>query len=545
MKNLKYIKLFEAFESSKISKTLAFINKDSKQTFIEKLNNLAKSIDFPVSELSDKFLQYLPFKKALELNANIEDSPCTATSKGQFSDSGIDGEKCESGMIKRKWGRSIRTVGCPNCHGTGIEPKTNFSIKWVKFWFDKDGNYVQTSVTDGKVRSQSDTVSDKLSQNLSDYEVVKELTLDELKNLTTGDYVKITLTDGSGRTVIGRVFKYDRNTRSIYIIQNFSAGSEPDYSSAWKKFGKFSWVIDSGSEYTGMPILLKPRTVEKDERPNPYTWNALLGRNYTTVESDSDMKSKLSKAHFAIVVDYLELSQSKFIKRSDIQTKRKEQTTGALSLQSDEEIRKQNINRYIEEINKRVQFSSDFSNVKNLIFRLFGLGKFGYYVLRGSHFSDFDNIITYMFRFLKSGDDHQEFYYERIVGSLKPRIKSNIEFNRESDDIMKSVFLSQPDYIKPLQSKFEELNAAIYNRFKSFNLESIEDIEIFFEKMKSLRSLWRDSQRFENLRNTVYYPIENMSDKWRLERYLSQIGYSQVDSVIEDIDRFISVVNKI
>ena len=544
MKNLKYIKLFEAFESSKISKTLAFINKSSRQTFIEKLNNLAKSIDFPVSELSDKFLQYLPFNKALELNANIEDIPCTATSKGEFSDSGIDGEKCESGMIKRKWGRSIRTVGCPNCHGTGIEPKTNFPIKWVKFWFDKDGDYVQTSVTDGKVRPQSDTVSDKLSQNLSDYEVVKELTLDELKNLTTGDYVKITLTDGSGRSVIGRVFKYDRNLRSIYIIQNFCSGSEPDYTTAWKKFGRLSWVIESGSEYTGTPLLLKPREIEKDERPNPYTWNALLGRN-NAVESNLDMKSKLSKAHFAIVLDYLELSQSEFIKRTDIQTKRKDQTTGALALQSDEEIRKQNINRYIEEINKRVQFSSDFSNVKNLISRLFGLGKFGYYVLRGRHFSEFDSIITYMFRFLKSENDYQEFYYEKIVDSLKPRIKSNIEFNKESDDVMKSVFASQPDYIKPLQSKFEELNAAIYNRFKSFNLESIEDIEIFFQKMKSLRSLWGNSERFDNLKNTVYYPIESMSDKWRFERYLSQIGDSQVDSIIEDIDRFISVVNKI
>ena len=50
---------------------------------------------------------------------------------------------------------------------------------------------------------------------------------------------------------------------------------------------------------------------EKEEKPDPYTWNALLARNGISAQSDTDMRGKLSKAHFAIVLDYLELKKDR------------------------------------------------------------------------------------------------------------------------------------------------------------------------------------------------------------------------------------------
>jgi len=545
MKNLKYFKIFEAFESSKISKTLKFINKTSQETFIQKLKGVAASIDFPLSELSDDFLQYLPFNKALELNQNIEDKPCQGKSEDEFGSLyGISGEVCQSGKIKRKWGQGVRNVNCPRCSGTGIEPKTNYPIKWIKFWFDKDGNYVETTATDGKIRSQGGLKSGYTSQNISDYKIVKSLTLEQLLNQPTGQYVKIKLSDGPGVWVIGRTFRRSGGG-ATYIIQNSCNGSSPGYG-GWEKYGSLSWVITSQGDFQrGSATLLEP--VESEDSisgPDPYTWNALLNRYYNGITSESDMKSKLSNAHFAIVLDYLELSNSKYKKKGEIQTGREEQRSGATFLRKPEEIRQENINRYIEELNKRISISPDLSTAQSLIFRYFGLGKFGYYVLRGRHFSDFDSVITYIYKFLECTGEEQVYYYNKTIELVKSKLKPNIEFSTDSDKYMREHFSKTSDEKKILKSKLEELNTFIYNRFKENKIETIEDIEAFFAKMKTIREVWRSSDRFPNLRE-LYYLVENMSDSWRLGRYLDQISEENVPNILKDLERFKVLVSKI
>ncbi len=543
MKNLKYFKIFEAFESSKISKTLKFINKSSRETFIQKLKGVAAAIDFPLSELSDDFLQYLPFNKALQLNQNLEDKPCQGKSTDEFGDSyGISGEVCQSGKIKRKWGQGVRNVSCPRCSGTGIEPKTNYPIKWIKFWFDKEGNYIETTATDGKIRSQS--LKDGFaSQNISDYKVVKKLTLDELMNLPTGQYVKIKLSDGDGVWVIGRTFKRSGGG-ATYIIQNSCNGSSPGLG-GWEKYGSLSWVITSQGDFArDTATLLDPIDSKEPEEPNAYTWNGLLNRNFNGITSETDMKSKLSNAHFAIVLDYLELSNSKYKKKKEIQTGREEQRSGASFLRKPEEIRQENINRYIEELNKRISISPDLSTAQSLIFRYFGLGKFGYYVLRGRHFSDFDSVMTYIYKFLEETGEEQVYYYNRTIELVKSKLKPNIEFSTDSDKYMREHFSKTSDEKKILKSKLEELNTFIYNRFKEYKIETIEDIEAFFAKMKTIREIWRSSDRFPNLRE-LYYLVENMSDSWRLGRYLEQISEENVPNILKDLERFKVLVSKI
>ena len=68
MKKLKHIKLFEAFESVKLGKTLSFINSGAKSSFIDNLKNIASKYDFPISKFNDDMFQYLPFKSALRKN---------------------------------------------------------------------------------------------------------------------------------------------------------------------------------------------------------------------------------------------------------------------------------------------------------------------------------------------------------------------------------------------------------------------------------------------------------------------------------------------
>ena len=48
---MKYINLFEAFESEKLSKTLKYIESGDKQKVIAILRKLCAQIDFPFSQL--------------------------------------------------------------------------------------------------------------------------------------------------------------------------------------------------------------------------------------------------------------------------------------------------------------------------------------------------------------------------------------------------------------------------------------------------------------------------------------------------------------
>jgi len=177
-------------------------------------------------------------------------------------------------------------------------------------------------------------------------------------------------------------------------------------------YGRSSWNVSSG-DYRGTPIILVPKNVEfskEDEQIDPYTWNAPLdlGRYGMSLSNDSNVKGKLSDAHFALVLDFLELKKSGFKTKSELGIERGEQKLGATALLNDEDIKKANISRYIDTISKNIKISSDFSNMNNMVYRFFGLSNFGFYILRGRHFSDFNSLITYIYRFLKETDESKK-----------------------------------------------------------------------------------------------------------------------------------------
>lgn len=555
MKQLKYIKVYEAFESIKLSKTLGFIDKSSKSNFLKDLKSIADRIDFPYSKYSDKYFEYLPFKKALSLNQNVEDQVCGATSKQAFGSYGIEGEVCTEGRIKRTWGASIRNVVCPKCDGTGTKKKNTFEVKWIKFWFDKDGKYIATTATDGKIRPQgltvTHTVSDKVAnctdtpQEISQYTVIGNLSRADLLSLQTGAYVKIAI---SGRSLIGRTWK-ESISGDIFIIQNSNSGSEPS-GREWRKYGRNSWVVTRrGDDFSGTPQLLNPNFLEtevdkkeEEEKVDPYTWNNTLDKRYLTVGNNSDMKQYLSGAHFAIVLDYLELSKSSYNKKSEISNKRAESKDGAISFAEDSDIKKMNLNRYIDEISKNIKIEDNFKNIDKIIFRTLGFSKLGYFVLRGRWFDDFRNIIEYIHRSMKANNDYdKKRYYDAAIAIVKNKSKANIKFSIEVDKSLSDNKTICPE----LCSKLIEVNDAIYNKFKSFTVENLEDMEMFYHKMMSIRNVWRNSERFELTRDYVYYLVENLTDEAQCKRYFqSSKSSGHLDGILSELDRFKRIIER-
>jgi len=156
---MKRILLFESFKSNKLSKTLSYV-KYNKESFLDILRDVLDKQDFPYSEITDDFFEYLPYSSGLKKFKDTEDKPCSGDSIKQFGSSGIEGEKCNGGRIKRMWGSRQRVVECNQCHGSGIEPK-NYSPLLVKFWFSSEGEYLFATVVDGSP-SNSDSGTDTM-----------------------------------------------------------------------------------------------------------------------------------------------------------------------------------------------------------------------------------------------------------------------------------------------------------------------------------------------------------------------------------------------
>ena len=550
-KNLVYIKLFEAFESEKLSKTLKFIDKDSKSRFLSILKSIANGMDLPYSKYSDDYFQYLPFNKALQLNQRLEDEPCEGTSMDQFGNQyGIEGDKCDDGKIKRKWGRGTRIVVCDVCKGSGIKPKKYTKIKWIKFWFDKDGQFINVTGTDGNIRTQITPIESTI-RNIPNYSdlgklkdeplsVVKDLSHEEMMRLPTGSIVSIDL---QGTLVTGRVWSVNGG-RNLYIIQNVKDGSKP-VGRDWKKYGRLSWSV-GGGEYRGTPkLMILTKDVESDEdKADPYTWNAPFDVRNLSLSKNSNVKELLGKAHFAIVLDSLELSKSGFKKKSEIGKERSVSKSGALKLLADEDIKKMNINRYMSEISKNMEISNDLKNFDKILFRYFGYSKIGYFTLRERYFGDFESLINRTFEFINEENEERKKNIQSVITSdIKETLEKNATFTTNIDNALRSAKSVSKDHERIL-NKVEELNSSIYRKLKSINIETFEDIDIIFAKMRMIRNFWRNSDRYHVRK--AYYLVEKISEESYVKRYCQDIiDDGSIEKDISGIDKFIKFVEKI
>jgi len=544
MKNLKHIQIFEAFESKILSKTLGYINTSDKSSFMERIKRLCKTIDFPLSKMSDEYFEYLPFKSALSRAAMTGDEPCEATSKSEFPEFAVDGQNCTNGKIKRQWGARTRDVVCPVCGGSGVKPKRS-EVKLVKFWFTSEGKWVATTLVDGITRAGKNKPGAKFSTNYSDYTVGRSIS--NLNDLVGGEMVSVVL--GSDQ-VIAYIFK-ERNR--CYAIQDVKSGSSPS-ENGWRKFGRYSWALGAG-EYSNLKLLTPKVKVEDKEEVDPYTWNTGIEFSYSGIRPtpSTDVQTQIKDAHFGIVLDYGKLRKSEFETVQDTEASRQVAKKGSRldPDQSDEEIKRKNIERYVNLLSQKLDISDDIANCNRLVTRSLG-HKSALYIVYGSNiYSNLGNIIDYYIKFMSATtDSNKKNYAEEISDRTTEMFKAGMRKATQCDEVIKSIksrlkSANRDEKYFQVLDMTQKLSDAIYDNIKNFQINDIEDLEVVAQKISSIRNILK-SDRY-GLSRYFGYVVESIISgrEDRVYSYFTDNYYTNVDEILEKLPRVIAVISKI
>lgn len=518
---MKYIKLFESFESTKLSKTIGFIKLD-KNRFLGDIKSISQKMDFPFSEYSDDMFQYLPYRKALNFFWTPEAISCT-NCKGE-------------GKYRRPWGRGTRVVDCKECEGTGkIEPSVG-KTSHIKFWFNSEGKYLGKTAIDGTVYEKNPIVIKGVK-----YKEDRTINPSELKDLPHESKVKIYI----GYTwVFGTIWKSGDKT---WLIQSHSwnTSSYGPRGEQWKKWGEFGWDLEEYSAYdrSDYPKLL----VEKNGI-DPFDFNYEVRSNYggsLSIYKNSDIKPIIGDAEFALILDINKMKSGK--KLSEIKLKRKEQKSGILT---PEEIKEKNLVRYFKELSNRFEISEDVSNISKIAPRIFGWKNCFSYIYSETNFSNFESIINEYFNFIR-GDKN-----EANINSSSRQIRYYLS---ESLNIVKDGNRTISENIVSLKSEFKKsgneivyefieelvkLGEFINNKVLNTKAESLSDLELILQKVMSISSII-SSPRYE-LNNFRYFITRIRSSSWQnlYEVLTYNKSTESYKKSIEDIKTITNIIDR-
>jgi hypothetical protein len=553
MSELKYIKFFEKFESNKLSKTLGFINSESKSELITEIKKICDNIDFPYSNISDEYFEYLSFTKALNKSDDIGDEPCIGKSQDSYPNHAVDGSTCEGGQVKRTWGRSIRLAKCEVCGGTGNKPKNVGDIKLIKFWFDKDGQYITSTAVDGVIRPNL-----RLSTNINNYDTSGEWLTGRRELLNTAkddDYALIVLNDKPEVNIISKLklsklrWSYSSMLR-LFAVQNVLHKEIPEFD--------YDKIADCVFSISDNDNILKSKIIYKKDIIDPYTWNVSLhynGQQVIVRKSGTNIEKSIKDAHFALILDFGKLKKSEYNKHSVMKSDRKELKSNSKLEWSDESIKKQNIERYLKKIASNMDITN-ISNLNRLVNRAFGYKYILYVSLTSNEIkSIISKIIELYYRLMTSVDDINKEYYlskiEEMVRKVYKSIRKDtisrnlIEIRSEIEKHDNWSFEDKKIRLISILDNLDIISSNLYDKMNSIDIESIDDLEILDAKAQKIFDIFY-SDRYDGLKHlyNFFYYIDRSSTKDSLY-YLIRLEIDDILLIERDINRVFSIIKKI
>lgn len=582
MKNLKYIKLYKAFESliteafgaDHLNKVFNYLkDSSSKNRFKNDIISVASHIDAPVTLISDEYFQYLPYKKAIKSNVSLEQIDCPS---------------CEgTGSIKRAWGRGFRTLKCDKCDGGGkVNPAGK--LKYLKFWLNSKGEYIGTTAVDGNYHANKNdvaqfkkiditselielvrTINNRGSRETMDMNLLKTI-MDkyEIKNGTKLFFENWkTQNYNNSRNIIGSFFK-SRNRNSseerLYLVNNTTdyydyKPSSPKWRDLGNKLMQLTGIWDGLKSLTGFNSGTRVYILTDIEEREDILYN--VGVNFSKSGfslNDSFSKNFLNDAEFSIIFDFEkwenDLVAKGFKPLSQQREERKDAKSGIIGGKlgtSDDQIKKANIERYLKTLSD-VDLFSGFGKLFSKNYRFFGERYSLHYIKNERNFTSFRNNISNLKSFLKSDSDEvRKHYSEKISERIRETLVANDTHNKRLDKNIKDVYEIISNYDNSEQflevatsifDKISEISIKMSNKIKTFNNECLEDYEVAYSKIVSINNLLNNRLDLDrDFAYVIYYLDRNPSSVIDyLKSYLFVNRYSSNYEITDSIREKIS-----
>ena len=533
---MKYIKLFEAFESNTISKVMKFINsKIGKNEFRGSLLNVLRNYDIPIDKIKDSDVDYLNRAKALNVK----------------NDSKV---------------------------------KNKFGVYCLKFWFSIDEGYIgYTAVGNDtfnyenwKNRHKRSSGNKRFDKNSIDY-------INDELNITTGEISVAKVDDYSnfktGDKVIGIFGEYYETDRlslatiwvdgynQIFAIQDVSSGGSPDREtqevngvmSTWRDFGRYSWNLGSLNspaddhcylhiyKESDKPLHYNDGEILEDDKEKtnvldfnlPVSRDGLIG-NWSNSRSISSPE-EIDKADFGVIFyldNMLDPDKSEFYETpTDIKKQRSEDREGATKLLSDSQIKDTNIARYMSKLISKMGIEKDVTDLKDLqkVVLKTLCGEFAFIALysnrpRLNNITNFSNHIKDLI--LAKSDEDKEYYIERAIESFKSINSESVGYYKKYTDSKKEIIKN--DYHIDIFNKIYEIGNYIYEYFHNIEINTLEDLKMVTFKMTSIIQLHND--RDFKVNDRILNMMSEFYDKGDVGYYCTR-GRLSDDDVKETMKR--------
>jgi hypothetical protein len=464
MRNLKHLKLFEAFQSESLSKVIGFISskigKQNSEKFVETLRGLLKdTYDIQIDKISDLGIKYLPAKSALQIKPSSDE-----------------------------------------------EIFNPYGIYTIKFWFSLKNGYLGcTGVSKDSGPTESGLSSylvDKFKEALEDSSIgsaTGELTqVTDYRDLSTGDYVIGMFSsddDNYGAISLARiVLENDK----LFAIQDVRDGGAPD-GRDWRRWGRYSWCLgDVDRPDTDHHYLYKYTPSSEELNFTGLQHNEQLIGRRGTLSRDSRNNwmnlTDIKEADFAIVLYFDTLFKEESV--TDIQKWRKESREGATALMSDEEIRKLNYNNYLKRIIalyglKEITTESELKNIQNIFATLLCGQMFIFTIKPGiPNFSNLSTIMNSITNLIKAELEYKQQELESLASVYRSCRKESEKYEKVFKLSFERVLDSGDKKTIDFFNRLLEISKMINTSIRDKNYNTIGDLLILKMKLQSINDFF-------------------------------------------------------
>ena len=542
MSDMKYLMLFEAFESNALSKMMKFlknkVDNNSKGRFQDKLKTLISKLNIPIDKIKDENVKYLNRNQAIKLKPTEENEGGLYCLKFWFSmDEGYLGFTGTSDRIM-DFNRYLK--GGRRRRDEGGDQNTPFS--------ERELNYIKNElqIKTGKLTPVKDY------NDLQHGQLVIGIFSDDEDDLSRLGLAKI------WRDEYGH----------LNAIQNITSGGSPDEDVDgvnWREWRNederfiFSWSMGStdspGSDHHQLHIYTpseepihvvgKKEVKEEEDLSSPFDFNLPLSSSYYVSEwgdtswSIDDYKS-VEKADFAIVLMIGDIIKSVDTKVGDVRKSREESKEGATKLMSDNQIKKANIERYLSAMVGKMGIEKDIKELKNLQRLVIKsvCNDFAFISIYKNRpgFDSLNGITRDIYNMMKVEDKgDKEYYLKSIISRFQSLNSYSEDYIKEYTKCLKIVNDSNIKPIKEIFKIFMEISKKIKDYLLSQNIQTVEDLRMIIAKLKSIMTLVGDDEiSFSGYTRSILNEFHYDND---VKYYINDYSERRESQILEDIKK--------